>query len=469
MRNANMGWDSSIPELVDNSMDAGARNIDIWFQGGRAELIVRDDGIGCDDPYIILRLGHSRPHPTTRIGWFGVGATDAIIASGNECKITSCTNGITNQVHVNLREFSEQDDWSVPRRKEFFDPDGKGTTIKINSLLRDPPQFDAFLKKLARRYYPAIREGMKINFRCRGKQADVPLHRFPELTNHVEQRIEVNGLHATINAGLVKPGQSSRDRELCIYNSFRVIIDQTSIGLGENPPSNLFGWVELHGKWPLTKHKDGIEPDTMRLLGEQIHIALGSLVDKAKHQSKVLLSQALTDALNRGFANIQGIPDSKAKRKPRENNSGTVEETGNGTPHQRAKVVQPGNRFSKKRNPVGGVVIDFDEASPDDGMWRFSEGKITFNANHPCIAAERYNEWLMAKNIGYAGAAYLTQFKYVPYLYRSNGEREPVCDLLPGQAFCLAASILFEDMKIDIAETSKPQKKRKGRVLCTRT
>ena len=74
---------------VDNSLDAGARRIEISLDG--EEVIFQDDGAGITAERIstLFSLGNHGPMPTTQLGRFGIGIKGVAVNAGDIFNVTS--------------------------------------------------------------------------------------------------------------------------------------------------------------------------------------------------------------------------------------------------------------------------------------------------------------------------------------------------------------------------------------------
>jgi len=94
----NHGFDSAIADLVDNSIDAHARNIVIRFvlRGGLARgLLVVDDGDGMDEAGVdgAMRLGKPKDNSTNKLGHFGMGLKSASFSQASTLTVLTCKEG----------------------------------------------------------------------------------------------------------------------------------------------------------------------------------------------------------------------------------------------------------------------------------------------------------------------------------------------------------------------------------------
>ena len=134
---------SVIKELLENSLDAGATQIDIDLQAGGTQLIrIRDNGHGIPQNELALALS---PHATSKIqsiddlihvtsmGFRGEAL--ASIASVSECLLTSHYENMA---------------WSIRAKEGVFNltpaSHPQGTTVEVNNLFYNTPARRKFLK-----------------------------------------------------------------------------------------------------------------------------------------------------------------------------------------------------------------------------------------------------------------------------------------------------------------------------------
>ena len=139
---------SVIKELLENSIDAGATQIDIDIQAGGTQLIrIRDNGYGIPQDELPLALS---PHATSKIrslddlihvvsmGFRGEAL--ASIASVSELVLTSSPIPTKHQDTA----------WSIKAKEGQFDlmpaSHPKGTTVEVNNLFYNTPARRKFLK-----------------------------------------------------------------------------------------------------------------------------------------------------------------------------------------------------------------------------------------------------------------------------------------------------------------------------------
>ncbi len=137
---------SAVKELVENAIDAGARNITVEISGGGAELIrVTDDGCGMsaeDAGVAFLRHATSKLHDERgleAIGTLGFrGEALAAISSVSHIELSTCERGAMEGTYMRL------DAGDIMEMR----PDGapEGTSIAVRGLFYNTPARRKFLK-----------------------------------------------------------------------------------------------------------------------------------------------------------------------------------------------------------------------------------------------------------------------------------------------------------------------------------
>ena len=136
---------SVIKELIENSIDAGAKKIDVFLQTGGIELMkVIDDGSGMDKDDVLMSF---MPHATSkiknefdlsRINTLGFrGEAVPSIASVSKMTITSSTNGIEG-FYATYEAGSLKSSGVINSNK--------GTTVEVKNLFYNTPARLKYLK-----------------------------------------------------------------------------------------------------------------------------------------------------------------------------------------------------------------------------------------------------------------------------------------------------------------------------------
>ena len=140
---------SVVKELVENSLDANAKEIRVGIEGGGVELIeVADDGWGIpEDEFSMAFERHATSKLTDATDLFSVttlgfrGEALASIAAVSKVKLTSRATGSPDAYEVE----AEAGNLSVPRRAAR----AIGTTVEVRDLFFNTPARRKFLKSAA--------------------------------------------------------------------------------------------------------------------------------------------------------------------------------------------------------------------------------------------------------------------------------------------------------------------------------
>lgn len=134
---------SVIKELVENSIDAGAKKIEVWLEnGGKTFIVVKDDGIGMSkedlhlsvERYTTSKLDQSDLQNISTLGFRGEAL--ASIASVSKLSITTRLQGAHDAYRLNI---SKEHD-SIPVVFDF------GTKVEVRDLFYTTPARLKFLK-----------------------------------------------------------------------------------------------------------------------------------------------------------------------------------------------------------------------------------------------------------------------------------------------------------------------------------
>lgn len=140
---------SVVKELIENSVDAGAREIFVEVtEGGQERLVVRDNGWGMSKDDLVLAV---RRHATSKIQWLEDldfshtlgfrGEALAAIGSVAHLEIASAEEGqaIGHRLSVEFGRVAPLDPVAMP----------KGTRVTVSSLFRDVPARKKAMKSVA--------------------------------------------------------------------------------------------------------------------------------------------------------------------------------------------------------------------------------------------------------------------------------------------------------------------------------
>jgi len=134
---------SVIKELLENSLDAGATQIDIDIQAGGTQLIgIRDNGFGIPQDELALALS---PHATSKIR-----SLDDLIHIKSMGFRGEALASIASVSELILTSHYQDMAWSIKYKEGEFDltpaSHPQGTTVEVNNLFHNTPARRKFLK-----------------------------------------------------------------------------------------------------------------------------------------------------------------------------------------------------------------------------------------------------------------------------------------------------------------------------------
>lgn len=134
---------SVIKELLENSLDAGATQIDIDIQSGGTQLIrIRDNGYGIPQDELVLAL---TPHATSKIR-----SLDDLIQVTSMGFRGEALASIASVSELILTSHYQDMAWSIKAKEGMFDltpaSHPQGTTVEVNNLFYNTPARRQFLK-----------------------------------------------------------------------------------------------------------------------------------------------------------------------------------------------------------------------------------------------------------------------------------------------------------------------------------
>ena len=135
---------SIIKELVENSIDAGASDINIEIQeGGKAFIRIRDNGNGIAKNDLALALA---PHATNKI--YTLDELEAVTSMGFRGEALASIGSVT-KVKIISKHIKSQEAWQINNTSNEIIPAAhmNGTTIEVGELFYNTPARRKFLKK----------------------------------------------------------------------------------------------------------------------------------------------------------------------------------------------------------------------------------------------------------------------------------------------------------------------------------
>ncbi len=403
-------WRKILAELIDNSLDAGAKHITATFvPGDSPKFVFEDDGKGVVQWEPMFAIGeHSRNDAVGIVsGQYGVGHKHAICAVWGVTKYESwCPQ--TGQRSECLMDWetlakAEEMAWDI----EAFALDtgsekSSGLRITSSDIRKKLPariDFDRMAEDLSFEFYPAIRRGALIKLvMMTGKQgrprtralAEFSLPDFEPV--RVQKQFAVKGRTVWMDVGTVREDAENKRWGIHVFRAHRMIRKSSNMGCGDVNPSNIFGLVELGQDWPTATHKDDMPERESVLLEEALHEHMQPVLERAKAMVSKLKIYNLEKLISADMmASLEKFGYGKAKR-GKGDKEGTIRPTGKGSSHKHATVVQPVGDTIIRRITSRGVNVNVVDGEVDrDGL-----GKVELRAkqpisvflykNHPAIA-----------------------------------------------------------------------------------
>ncbi|HUT11596.1 MAG TPA: ATP-binding protein, partial [Thermoguttaceae bacterium] len=166
LQNANLNWLNILAELIDNSFDASASRVVIQFGPGK-RVAIEDDGVGCKEPEVMLRLGGRLQHSGTRLGRYGVGLKDAAGWLWGRTKITTTCGGVKRLFGVNWDGLAKQTDWTIDDPVCSENGSMKsGTQVECSHITKAlPKDYGRLIAELGFTFTPGLLDGRQIQFR----------------------------------------------------------------------------------------------------------------------------------------------------------------------------------------------------------------------------------------------------------------------------------------------------------------
>jgi len=194
----NLGYDSyrAMMDLVDNSIDAEAKVIEVEIRGSKDDLTisVSDNGCGMDEVTLkeALRLGSETTHDVTDLGTFGLGLVTASISQAKRIEVvTKAIGGSVLRGGFDLEEMERENKfliWIEPADDtDYHGPHGTVVTLtNVDSISNWDAQ--TFANTLRRRIGQTFRKFLRsgVTIKVNGKAAE-PID--PLMLSHPDTQI----------------------------------------------------------------------------------------------------------------------------------------------------------------------------------------------------------------------------------------------------------------------------------------
>lgn len=356
---------TALCELIDNSIDARAKNIDVVLDEEKNTVQVIDDGVGCDDVRLFFRIGGTRGHDVNgRIGRYGIGGFKAACWLCDWQHVRTVHRGIERSGAMHFtREISSPGEPQWEQGKERGTKNKHGTHITLHGLrcgsekpTRHPlfgnPQQDKLRSELGMTYGPALRSGALV-IRING-EAVAPVA-WPQA---IGAPLEFDGDYEDLRFSLTAFEVNQRREVLGQWQTGiyiecmgRLICDMTPTGKpraftdGLDEFLSTPAWIcvrlsEANGQWPLSPDKTDIVGRAVFLESllemDELRQFLAAIEQKSIEVDALAAAEEmarLAAAVFGGEANI------REKREPASNQSGTVIPIESGRKRRKAEVT----------------------------------------------------------------------------------------------------------------------------------
>lgn len=348
LRNQSFTLQSALLELIDNSIDAGAKNVSI--QESENALFIKDDGNGFDDIFRAFDIGESRK--VGQIGRYGVGLKDASVKYSRKTTIMSRGNAAS----CDWDEAMETGTAEIVPEKCSID----STVIAwwdFRTIYKNPIQTQEI-----RRCY-ALALARNLNIEVNGMRL-LPLDP-PVFIESIDETFEYEDKRVRLTGGIFNPNDENR-KSWAGYNLYYQgrLIGPGKImdcGMGDTSCSNFSFIVELEdadGRWVLATNKDSVDGSEL-LLDYIFHTYTRPLLKKAEAQTIDVALREVIEAVE-STCSVRG----NITRGPRVNTNTRGEVKRQGRPKQNTFSADgeghySGGHFGKMND--GGLRLQFVE------------------------------------------------------------------------------------------------------------
>lgn len=274
LRNQNFTLQSALLELIDNSIDAGAKNVRIHESD--SALFIEDDGSGFEDIFRAFDIGESRK--VGQIGRYGVGLKDASVKYSRKTTISS-------------RGHSASCDWETAMETGNAEIVPEKCSIHSTVIawwdFRHIYKYTIQTQEIRRCYALAL--ARNLNIEVNGVKL-LPTEQ-PFFIESINETFEYEDKMVRLTGGIFNPNDENR-KSWAGYNLYYQgrligpgrIMDS---GMGDTACSNFSFVVELEdgdARWVLATNKDSVDGSDA-LLDYIFHTYTRPLLKKAEAQT----------------------------------------------------------------------------------------------------------------------------------------------------------------------------------------
>lgn len=382
----------AVSELVDNSLDAKAKVVEVQFDKDRKAVLIKDDGAGAPNPTGIVQFGYHENENRNTSGQFGIGAKDGILALGTMVTIIARRGGVMKTVKADFDEILQRGEWVCRLAESECDENQSGTEILIGNVCKQ-----IYLKPLTRKlseiFAPALRDGRRIV--VDGMDIEPPDE--VELEQEVDGEGVFQGKLYRFRAGIIASDQhvSGGWRYEFKHRTLEETPCNRSFGTGSMDISRFYGVISLierdeadkSEKWSVNKHKTNAEE--LEALCEEIFPYVEHLLEQsaAEHSLTVEaeIEQDVAASIEEAISVTPNVKEKRRQTERDEDGSGAIPRD-TGKRRRRVSSAQSGDKNLIVKGKLSGkkFAIKFD----DSEMLAKVTGNRTSNVvylgrNHP--------------------------------------------------------------------------------------
>lgn len=380
-------------ELVDNAFDANAQAVRLSWPGDKV-FVIEDDGHGVKNLEQMLTLGGNRERDVGNLGYFGVGAKQALIWMWGVSEITSVCGQSQSSVKADWEQIARglapyPTHATIHTEHGDFGP--SGTTLRCRSD-RNYYDIPGLAASLGATYTPGLEQGKRLSVTLMQRLIPVQPRKWPKVTECIDDVVNVANRKIRIRMGIVVDEENNPySNGFSFEYSYRVI-KETWLGSNGHNTSRIAARITLLGNdWLLSTNKDDFA-EYKDEIAEAIANRCDGLLTKASQASMTWED----DQFNRELADMVRGGNNREKRPNAGCESGTVEPKYSGRKRRQATVVSDENgsvdSVASKRIRSGFKVVQYD-ANPSLTFGKYdSDANILCLNMHNQFVAEKYRE-----------------------------------------------------------------------------
>jgi hypothetical protein len=407
-----MGYDSfsAIMDLIDNSLDAGAKNVDVTVKDRLVAIDIADDGVGMDAKTLAeaLRLGSDIEHNAGKdLGKFGMGLNTASISMARRLWVVTRQEGKTAfESTLDLDTISRENRFVItdpkPASSRFVTENigDHGTLVRLEEIDRisdtNASRFAASLRtKLGQVYRHFLAQGVKIKVNNRNVARYDPLMLDHPATEIVfEDTLDLGDkTQATLKIVELPELGTAGDAEANIYphnSGFYVVRNGREIIAGET-----FGFYRHHHSYSHFRAELAYTGNST-VFHEDVKKASIHPDDRLRERLKRLTEKYIQQSGRRGRERGQDQPLNLSHKAAEETineriRMGMIPLSGNGSPKKGAAAAEAKDAKGKAaEEPVSNLpAVEFTQVAAEaKGRFFHAEQKdgkfiIYYNSKHP--------------------------------------------------------------------------------------